>query len=154
MYPSQFSLAVLFLPLELCSKYPKSSRYLLLIGLVTTLLIAYINVLELGSYLGCADWVKYPFEKLVSILCLNLPPVTKPVFPSPVSQSRLIVNAKKIGAASLLFVPVGASAVYIVILRSGRGRGETQRHRGHGERRAGEDVHCTKPGADYKEFKL
>ena len=29
--------------------------------------------------------------------------------------------------------------------------GETQRHR---ERRAGEDVHCTKPGADYKEFKL
>ena len=93
----------------------KSSRYLLLISLVTTLLIAYIAVLELGSYLGCADWVKYPFEELVSILCLNLPPVTKPVFPSPVSQSRLFVNAKKIGAASLLFVPVGTSAVYIVI---------------------------------------
>ena len=93
----------------------KSSRYLLLISLVTTLLIAYIAVLELGSYLGCADWVKYPFEELVSILSLNLPPVKKPVFPSPVSQSQLIVNTKKIGAASLLFVPVGTSAVYIVI---------------------------------------
>ena len=85
--------------------------------------------------------MKYPFEKLVSILCLNLPPVTKPVFPSPVSQSRLIVNAKKIGAASLLFVPVGASAVYIVILRTGRGRGK---HRGtEGTEREGQGKMCT-----------
>jgi hypothetical protein len=101
----------------------------------------FIDVLELGSYLGCADWVKYPFEKLVSILCLNLPPVTKPVFPSPISQSLFTVNAKKIGAASLLFVPVGTSAVYIVILRTGRGRGK---HRGtEGTEREGQGKMCT-----------
>jgi hypothetical protein len=109
--------------------------------LVTSLLRDFIDILELGSNLGCADWVKNPFEELVSILCLNLPPVTKPVFPSPISQSLLTVNAKKIGAASLLFVPVGTSSVYIVILRTGRGRGK---HRGtEGTEREGQGKTCT-----------